>query len=60
MVRSDQGIEYRGKFHDYLVALGVVHRPIATMNPRANGQVERFNRTIKQGVRKLTTACPGT
>ena len=40
--------------------MGVLHRPIATMNPRANGQVERFNRTIKSGLRKMMSACPGT
>ena len=37
LVRSDQGTEYQGDFHNYLLSLGVCHRPIATMNPRANG-----------------------
>lgn len=37
IVRSDQGREYWGDFHSMLVRLGVKHRPIATMWPRANG-----------------------
>ena len=28
------------------------------MNPRANGMVERFNRTIKAGIRKLLGMSP--
>jgi hypothetical protein len=47
VVRSDLGTEYQGRFHEYLVSLGVKHRPISTMNPRANGQVECFNRVVK-------------
>ena len=57
-VRSDKGTEYRGAFDDYLKANAIQHRVISTMNPRANGMVERFNRTIKAGIRKLLGMSP--
>lgn len=46
-VRTDQGVEYRGEFDRYCLANGICHRCIATMHPRANGQVERYMRTLK-------------
>jgi hypothetical protein len=57
VVRSNQGREYCGDFHDLLLRLGVKHRPIATMWPRANGQAERYVALVKQGIRKLCTEC---
>jgi hypothetical protein len=33
----------------------VDHRVISTANPRANGLVERYNRAIKEGLRKMVT-----
>lgn len=47
LVRSDQGTEYQGAFHEYLVMNGIKHRPVATFNPRANGLVERYNAVVK-------------
>ena len=38
--------------------LGVVHRVISTAHPRANGLVERYNRVVKEGLRKLATLSP--
>lgn len=37
VVRSDRGTEYAGMFDGYLKGQGIIHRRIATMNPRANG-----------------------
>lgn len=37
IVRTDRGVEYRGRFDRYLGELGVSHRLISTMHPRANG-----------------------
>jgi hypothetical protein len=37
IVRSDQGVEYQGEFHSLLTSLGVRHRSISTLHPRANG-----------------------
>ena len=56
-VRTDQGCEYRGQFSTYLRANGIVHSLIATNNPRANGQVERYVRTMKAGIRTFLGAC---
>ena len=52
-MRSDRGTEYSGAFDSYLQAQGVEHRRIATMNPRANGQVERMVGVIKSGIRRI-------
>ena len=59
LVRTDRGHEYLGEFNAYLTRLGISHRLITTMNPRANGQIERYNRTLEAGLHKLAAACPG-
>ena len=38
---------------------GVDHRLTSTMNPRANGMVERINRIIKAALRRFAAECPG-
>ena len=58
-VRTDQGREYMGAFDAYLRANGIRHNLIATNNPRANGQVERYVRTMKSGIRTFMGACQG-
>lgn len=55
MVRSDKGKEFMGHFDKYLRELGVDHRVISTAHPRANGLIERYNRSIKEGLRKMST-----
>ena len=50
-VRTDQGREYMGEFSAYLRANGIQHSLIAANNPRANGQVERYVRSVKTGIR---------
>lgn len=44
---SDRGTAFASKkFQDYLNSLGVKHIMNAVATPRANGQVERYNRTV--------------
>lgn len=59
VVRTDKGSEYRGEFDFYMKSNGVDHRLTATMNPRANGLVERVNRVIKEALRRFAEECPG-
>ena len=53
VVRSDKGREFMGEFDRYLRGLGVEHKYISTAHPRANGLVERYNKSIKEGFRKM-------
>ena len=46
-----------GSFDTYLRANGIRHSLIAANNPRANGQVERYVRTLKAGIRTFLGAC---
>ena len=59
MVRTDQGQEFSGEFSAYLKAHGILHRRISTRNPRANGQIERYNHTIEAMLQKFSVECPG-
>lgn len=44
---SDRGASFTAKrFKEYLHSLGIRHILNATASPRANGQVERYNRTV--------------
>ena len=45
--------EFMGEFDRYLRGLGVEHKYISTAHPRANGLVERYNKSIKEGFRKM-------
>lgn len=56
VVRTDRGTEYAGEFKLYLRRLGVTQRVISTQHPRANGLVERYNKVVKEGLRKLGSA----
>lgn len=58
MVRTDRGTEYAGRFAGYCKSEGIVQRLISTMNPRANGQVERMVRVVKEGIRRMTAFSP--
>ena len=52
-VTTDNGMEFTGHFKDLCDALGVTARRITVGNSRANGQVERTIRTIKDVIRKM-------
>ena len=53
IVRVDRGTEYAGDFSKYLRSLGVTVSLISTAHPRSNGLVERYNRVLKSGFRKM-------
>ena len=43
VVQTDKGSEYKGEFDMYMHRNGVEHQFTATMNPHANGLIERVN-----------------
>ena len=55
VVKSDNGPPYSGKdFRQFATNLGFTHRKITPLWPRANGEVERFMRTVKKVVKTAT------
>jgi len=53
-LQSDWGTEYVNKaFSDHLTNSGIDHLKSAPRSPQQNGRSERFNRTLKNGVRCL-------
>ena len=55
-VRTDNGAEWEGAFSELLQHWGVKHNKITVGNSKANGQVERTIRTIKDVLRKSMAA----
>ena len=55
-VRCDQGTEFKGAFKVYLESIGCKQVLIYSAHPRANGLVERYNKVIKEGLRKFIVA----
>jgi transposase InsO family protein len=47
-IQTDNGSEFLGSFHDYLVSLEIKHCFSYPRSPRINGVIERFNRTIQE------------
>lgn len=45
-IQTDNGSEFRGKFHDYLVRHRIMHRYIPKRSAPWNGKVERANRSV--------------
>lgn len=58
-VRCDKGNEFRADFAAYCTSSNIIIRRTSSNNPRANGQVERYNLMLRQGMRRLTTQIPG-
>ncbi len=58
-VRCDKGNEFRADFAAYCASSNIIVRRTSTNNPRANGQVERYNLMLRQGMRRMCTAIPG-
>jgi Integrase core domain len=58
-IRRDQGREFEGDFRNLCNQLGIRLQTISTLHPRANGIVERYNRELKTGIRKLLALCSG-
>ena len=57
-VRTDNGKEFSGSFHRLCTVLGIVHHRITVGNSKANGQVERTIRTLKESIRRGLTRSP--
>lgn len=56
---TDKGTTFTSQeFNDYCKTEGIDHLTITTGLPRANGQVERLNRTIIQVLSKLSIEDP--
>lgn len=54
-VITDRGVAYTSTtFKKYCENSGIIHILTSTATPRANGQVERFNRTITPAIATLT------
>lgn len=45
-IQTDNGGEFRGRFHDYLISNNIIHRYIPKRSAPWNGKVERANRSI--------------
>ena len=59
IIITDCGMEFRGAVvQQYLKELGVNVRKTCPYNPRSNGRIERFHRTLKDIIRKLVNARP--
>ena len=49
-VRSDNGSEFRGEFADYLKREGIKPLKTRPYNPKANGFIERYFRTLRKSL----------
>lgn len=56
VVRSDQGLEYKGEFKSSCTEWGIMKREASTQYPQANGQAERFVGLIKLALVKFCGA----
>ena len=51
---TDNGAEFNeAEWKEYLRGVGVDHRKTTPAHPQSNGRIERFNRTLKEMLRKL-------
>ena len=51
-VTSDNDAEYKAKFHQLCLDLGIDHRLITPGHPKANGLEERIVQVLKKALRK--------
>ena len=55
VVRSDNGPAFNShEFNEFWKHLGFIHRKVTPYWPRANGEVERFMRTVKKVIENKT------
>ena len=59
-VRTDNGAKFAGSFAQLCKGLGIIHHHITIGNSKANGQVERTIRTLKDCIRRSLTKMPAT
>ena len=58
-ILSDQGLEFNNeKVEQLLKKYGVLHRKTSPYNPQTNEQVEKFNATLAECLRKVTQRNP--
>lgn len=48
VIQTDNGSEFLGKFHQYLLEKNIDHEFIYPRSPKVNAFIERFNRTIQE------------
>ena len=60
MVQTDNGAEFAGSFARLCKGLGIIHHHITVGNSKANGQVKRTIRTLKDCIRRGLTKTPAT
>ena len=59
-IRTDNGAEFQGSLHRLCTSLGIAHNRITVGNSKANGQVERVIRTLKETIRRGLTKEPAS
>ena len=59
-VWTDNGAEFVGSFAWLCKGLGIIHHHITIGNSKANGQVKRMIRTLKDCIRRGLTKMPAT
>ena len=57
-VRTDNGAEFAGSFAQLCKGLGIIHHHITVGNSKANGQVKRMIRMLKDCIRRSLTKTP--
>ena len=55
IIKTDNGPPFNGKeFSDFAASFGFTHRKVTPFHPEANGEVERFMRTLNQMIRSAS------
>ena len=57
VLRTDNGLEFEGEVQQWIQQLGITHQRSAPYSPQQNGKVERWHRTMAEGIRTLLLAC---
>ena len=55
-LRSDNGTEFKGAVEEWMENQGIEHQLTAPYSPQQNGRVERWHKTLGEGVRTLLLA----
>ncbi|NBU34777.1 hypothetical protein EBS40_09225, partial [bacterium] len=56
VIRTDNGTEFKGAVEDWLRDLGIQRQLTVPYSPQQNGRVERWHRTMGEGVRTMLLA----
>ena len=59
-IQTNNGAEFAGSFAQLCKGLGIIHHHITIGNSKANGQVERMIRTLKDCIQHSLTKMPTT